>query len=395
MTHKKKWLSLIVVILIGAVFFASGFYFGKKEKIVINPLEDADFRVLNQVYDLIEKNHPEFDNVDDKDLAYGAVKGMLEALGDDHTAFLTPERSKIFMEDVSGEFQGVGIEIGVREGEIRVISPVKGTPAYKAGIKSGDVITAIDGEPVEDITIEEVVVAIRGPKGTEVVLEIKRDGETRDISITRDVIEMPSMKWELIEKEIAYIQLFSFHENTKKEFSTVAEDISESSASKIILDLRGNPGGVLDIAIDIASYFLEPGKIVLLTGEKRSEDNTIIKRSFGVNPLFSDYPVVVLINEGSASASEILAGALKDQRDAVVVGKQSFGKGSIQTMQTLIDGSVLKITERYFFTPNGSVINEKGISPDIKVELTEEDVETEKDPQLKKAVEAIKNINNK
>lgn len=386
----NMWRNILIFFVIGTAFFTSGFYVGKENQIIINPLEDIDFTIFNEVYHFIEKKHPEFENLTEEEVVYGAVEGMLRALGDDYTSFFSPERSILFMEDISGEFQGVGMEIGVRDGELRIISPLKNTPAYNAGIKAGDVITTVDGKEVANLTIEDAVLMIRGPEGTEVVLEIEREGEVKKISIIRDVINIPTVEWEIIEEDIAYIQIFSFYDSLKKDFSLIAKKISEEGkAKKIIIDLRGNPGGILDVAVDIASYFLEPGETVILTGKTKNESDEIIKKKTGIDAVLANYPVVVIIDQGSASASEILAGALKDQINAVIVGEKSFGKGSVQSMQSLSDGSVLKITERYFFTPNKSIINEVGISPDIEILLTEKDIEEGRDPQLQAAVKVL------
>jgi carboxyl-terminal processing protease len=391
----NMWRNILIFFVIGAALFAGGFYVGKENQVIINPLEEVDFTVFTEVYHFIEKKHPEFENLSEEEVVYGAVEGMLRALGDDYTSFFTPERSALFMEDITGEFQGVGMEIGVRDGELRVISPLKNTPAYKSGIKAGDVITTVDGEEVANLTIEDAILMIRGPEGTEVVLGIERDGESKKVSITRDVIVIPTVEWEVIEEDTAYIQIFSFYDSLKKDFGSIAKKISEDKEiKKIIIDLRGNPGGVLDVAVDVASYFLEPGETVLLTGKTKNESDEVIKKKIGVSALLANYPVVVIIDQGSASASEILAGALKDQINAVIVGEKSFGKGSIQSMQSLSDGSVLKITERYFFTPNKSVINEVGISPDVEVLLTEEDIEEGRDPQLQEALNVVNNDNN-
>ncbi|MEA2092526.1 MAG: S41 family peptidase [Patescibacteria group bacterium] len=386
----NMWRNILIFFVIGTAFFTSGFYVGKENQIIINPLEDIDFTIFNEVYHFIEKKHPEFENLTEEEVVYGAVEGMLRALGDDYTSFFSPERSILFMEDISGEFQGVGMEIGVRDGELRIISPLKNTPAYNAGIKAGDVITTVDGKEVANLTIEDAVLMIRGPEGTEVVLEIEREGEVKKISIIRDVINIPTVEWEIIEEDIAYIQIFSFYDSLKKDFSLIAKKISEEGkAKKIIIDLRGNPGGILDVAVDIASYFLEPGETVILTGKTKNESDEIIKKKTGIDAVLANYPVVIIIDQGSASASEILAGALKDQINAVIVGEKSFGKGSVQSMQSLSDGSVLKITERYFFTPNKSIINEVGISPDIEILLTEKDIEEGRDPQLQAAVKVL------
>jgi carboxyl-terminal processing protease len=385
---KSKNLSFFLLFIIfGAIFFATGFYFGKGQKVFINPSEKINFSFVGEVYDLLQQNFPGFENFDEKKLVYGVIKGMLESLDDPHTTFYDPERSKIFLEDVSGEFQGIGIEIGIRKGLLQVIAPLKNTPAYKVGLRAGDVILTIDGESTEDILLEEAVQKIRGPKGKSVILEIIRDGEVREFEIIRDIIKIPSIDWEIIEKDIAYIQLYHFHENIDNDFSRVGREILNSSAKKIILDLRNNPGGFFGSSISISSRFIEQGEVVVIQTDLKEKETLL--RTTGEPPIFLDYPIVVLINEGTASASEIVAGALKDQRGAIIVGTNSFGKGSIQRIHDLSDGSIVKITEKYFLTPKGTIIDKEGIKPDVKVEITEEDIENNNDPQLNEAVKII------
>ncbi len=385
--------TLILVIVLGAVFFATGFYFGKSERVVVDPSEKIDFSLFGEVYHLLEENFPGFEEVSEQDLIYGIIRGMIDSLGDPHTTFFDPERSKIFLEDVSGEFEGVGIEIGIRDGKLKVISPLKNTPAYHIGIRSQDVIFSIDEVSTKDMSLEEAVMKIRGPKGELVTLEIERKGEIKEFNIVRDTIKIPSIEWEIVEENIAHIQLFHFHENIEADFASVTREVLNSPAEKVILDLRNNPGGVFNAAISISGRFIESGETVVIQTRGKEGDREKIKTN-GAPPVFLDYPLVVLVNEGSASASEILAGALRDQRNTPIIGKTSFGKGSIQRMHTLQDGSIIKITEKYFLTPEGREIDNKGIIPDIEVEITEEDIEKEKDPQLEKAIEELLNKEN-
>jgi carboxyl-terminal processing protease len=388
----KKPLILLLLILFGASFFATGFYFGKGEKIFIDPSEKIDFSFFGEVYYLLQENFPDFENINDKKIVYGVIEGMISALDDPHTTFFDPERSKIFLEDVSGEFEGVGIEIGIRKGGLQVIAPLKNTPADKAGLRAGDIILAINEETTEDILIEEAVKKIRGPKGEAVVLEIFRDGEVKEITVVRDVIKIPSVEWEIIENDIAYIQLYHFHENITKDFSEISREILNSSAKKIILDLRNNPGGFFTASISISSKFINPGEVVVIETNLTDREKDNLLRTSGGPPIFLDYPVVVLINEGTASAAEIVAGALRDQRNIKIVGANSYGKGSIQRLHDLSDGSMIKITERYFLTPNGTVIDKEGIKPDVEVEVKEEDIEKKIDPQLNEAIKIIKEL---
>jgi len=383
----KKILVVILILCLGAVIFASGFYIGKGEKVYLDPSEEIDLLLLSEVYYLLKEKHPAFDELEERDLVYGIIKGMVGALEDPHTVFLNPERSKFIKEDISGEFEGVGIEIGIRNGNLKVISPIESTPAYEAGIEKGDIILTIDGVSTDGFVIEDAVSRIRGPKGEEVVLGIEREGKEKEISIVRDVIELPSVTWEIIEEDIAYIRLSHFHEEVSRDFAKAAQEIRESSAKGIILDLRGNPGGIFGVAIDIASYFMETNNTITIeTGAKGEEDKERKIKATRVSPKITDYPLVVLINEGSASASEIVVGALRDNRSTPVIGMNSFGKGSIQRLHSLSDGSSLKLTERYFLTPEGKIIDGEGIEPDFEEEFGEED------QQLQKAVEVLKEI---
>jgi carboxyl-terminal processing protease len=389
MKINKLW-KFIFFLLLGTAFFVAGFYFGKGEKIIVDPSARIDFSLFGEVYYLLEENFPNFADIDEKKLEYGIIRGLLSALGDPHTSFFDPEKSKVFLEDVSGEFEGIGVEIGIRDNNLQVISPIKNTPAYRAGMRSGDVIVSIDGESTKGITLDEAVVKIRGPKGEEVSLEIFRNGEYKEITIIRETIKIPSIEWELLHDNIAHIKLFHFHENVVQDFSVISREILNSPAESIILDLRNNPGGVLGAAISISSKFIESGEVVVLeTGSKDMDDANPI-RALGTSPVFLEYPIVIIINEGTASAAEILAGALRDQREIQIVGQNSFGKGSIQRMHTLDDGSVIKITEKYFLTPNGIVIEEEGLVPDLEIEITLEEIEAGEDPQLEAAIELIK-----
>jgi len=304
---------------------------------------------------------------------------------------MPPEDAKVFKEDVSGEFQGVGMEIGIRQGQLTVIAPLEGTPADKAGLRAGDKIIKIDGKDTRGIIIDEAVKLIRGPKGTEVTLTVFRDGwpEAKDFNIIREVIEIPSLTWEMKDSDIAYIKLYHFSSIASSAFSKAALEILNSKAEKIILDLRNNPGGYLEVAQDIAGWFLERGAVVAIEdfGENKEAKEYNAK---GPAKLLS-YPTVVLINQGSASGSEILAGALRDNRGIKLVGEKSFGKGSVQELKELTKGS-LKVTVARWLTPQGTLIADKGLEPDFVVEMTEEDIEKDRDPQLEKAIEILKGL---
>ncbi|MCX6765095.1 MAG: S41 family peptidase [Candidatus Nealsonbacteria bacterium] len=394
--NNKDRLNILLFVVIFLIVFNIGYQAGKLNVVckVCAP-EKVDMSLFWDVWDRVSNAYIDNTKIDQQKMIYGATSGMVKSLGDPYTVFFSPEENKSFSEDVKGSFEGVGMEIDIRKNQLQVVSPIEGTPAFKAGIKAGDKILKIDDLFTTDMTVEEAVSHIKGPKGTSVTLTIFRDGwdTSKEIKITRDVIEVPSVKWELKndgKEDIAYIKLSHFNENTSYKFIQVANDISKSSAKKIVLDLRNNPGGYLDVAVDIAGYFLDRNKIVTIEdfGGKQAEE--VLKASG--NSVFLNYPTVILINQGSASASEILAAALKENNKIQLIGEKSFGKGSVQELQNLPDGSSLKVTIAHWLTPNRNLINEKGLEADVKVELTQDDSSNNKDPQLDKALEIISNI---
>ncbi|MBU2635271.1 S41 family peptidase [Patescibacteria group bacterium] len=383
----------IVLIVVVFAIFGVGFLVGRNTVVCkFCPPEDLDFSLFWEAWHKIQQEYVNPGDIDIQELIYGSISGMVESIGDPYTIFFNPRDTKKFLEDIGGEFEGIGAEIGIREGQLQIIAPLEGTPAQRAGLRPGDKIIKIDGVSTIDITIEEAVTLIRGAKGTEVILTIVRDewDSSEDFIIKRAVIEVPSLKWELLEENIAYIKLYHFSEKIDQDFKEIATEILKTPAEKIILDLRNNPGGYLERSQDIAGWFLEKGQVVVIEdfGEKREQE---IYKAKG-NSKFSDYPLVILINQGSASASEILASALRDNRAIKMIGETSFGKGSVQKLESLRDGSSLKITIANWLTPNGDLITDKGLEPDIKVEMTEQDYEQERDPQLNKAIEIIKEI---
>lgn len=388
--NKKFNLFFLTIAIFGV--FAFGFWTGQENKIcdVCQP-EDINFSLFWEAYNKIQEKFVDREKIDIQKIIYGAISGMVNSLDDPYTVFFPPEDTKKFKEDVEGVFEGVGMQIDIKKGQLQVVAPLEGTPAQKAGLRAGDKIIKVDDTLTADLTLDEVVSLIRGPRGTEVVLTIFREGwdETKDFRIVRGVIEVPSLKWELMEDDIAYIKLYQFSKKALFDFTEAVFEISDSPANKIILDLRNNPGGLLTVAQDIAGWFLEKGDIVVIEDFRDRED--IEYKAYG-NGVFLDYKIVVLINEGSASGSEILAGALRDNRDILLIGEKSFGKGSVQELDELRGGSSLKITIAKWLTPKGEFITETGLEPDVKVEMSIEDYNEERDPQLNKAVEVIKNL---
>jgi len=392
---KKNIFILILSISALLITFALGVSVGKLQvECPVCPPQDIDFSLFWEAYYELQDKFSDKGKIDVEKMIYGAISGMVKSLGDPYTVFLNPEESKKFEEDVRGEFEGVGMEIGIKKGQLTVITPLEGTPAQRAGIRAGDKIVKIEDKLTVDITIDEAVSLIRGEKGTEVTLTILREGweNSKEIKIIRDVIEVPSLEWEIKEGNIAYLKLSHFTERAGIDFSQVAIEILNSPSEKIILDLRNNPGGFLEVAQDIAGWFLERGQVVVIEDFGGGKENKEYKAR--ANGRFLGYPTVVLINQGSASASEILAGALRDHRQILLIGEKSFGKGSIQELSQLKGGSSLKITIAKWLTPNGNLITDVGLTPDIEVEMTEEDYEEERDPQLDKAIaiEIIKQL---
>ncbi len=388
-----------LLIVIGLSIFL-GFYIGKSQapspvtgvsNIDSGQPDDVDFSLFWDAWQLIQKKFVGRDSLDYQAMVYGAISGMVGSLNDPYTVFLDPDDAKRFLEDVSGVFEGVGMEVGVRKGELQVIAPLENTPAQRAGLRPGDRIIQIDDINTINMKLDEAVRLIRGPKGTEVILTIFRDGDdkTYDVPVIRDVIEVPSLKWELKEDNIAYIKLYQFSEIAESDFQETALEILNSDAEKIILDLRNNPGGYLEISQRIAGWFLKRGEMVVI--EDFGEEKKAKEYKAKGNERLLYYPIVILINRGSASASEILAGALRDNRDVVLIGETSFGKGSVQQLEGL-KNTRLKITVANWLTPKGELIAGVGLKPDIEVEMTTEDYDEGRDPQLNKALEIIKSF---
>lgn len=392
-------LFFIGLVVLGAYFY--GYEVGKDQARIV-PIEGVanleegqpaavDFSLFWDAWRILQEKYAG-GALDYQAMVYGAVQGMVEALGDPYTVFMDPEATKRFKDDISGSFEGVGMEIGIRGVELKVISPLEGTPAMLAGLRPGDSIITVDGTFARGLGIEEAVSLIRGPRGTNVVLGVLREGwsEPRDFEITRAVIEIPSLQWEVVEGNVAHVKLFHFSDQASRTFSTAVGEILSSPADRIVLDLRNNPGGFLEVAVDIAGWFLDRGQTVVIEdfgGEL--QEQTYEARG---NGRLGSYPLIILMNEGSASASEILAGALRDHKGAQIVGEKSFGKGSVQQLETLAEGAALKVTVANWLTPLRNLITDVGLEPDVTVELTAEDFDQGLDPQLDKALELVKNL---
>lgn len=321
---------------------------------------------------------------------WGAIEGLVKSYGDPYTVFLPPEEAKMFQDDISGNFEGVGMEIGLnQDGILTVIAPLKNTPAERAGIHSGDIILAIDGKSTEGMTTDAAVKLIRGRKGTTVTFTILREGETREIVVVRDTINIPTLDQSYdLENDIYTIALYEFSGTSANLFSRALADFRNSGADSLIIDLRGNPGGYLDAAVAISSHFLPRGEVVV-TEDYRGTERTTVHRSSGKGSVPAGTDIVVLINQGSASASEILAGALQDHDVATLIGTRSFGKGSVQELINVGGGGALKVTVARWLTPNGTSISEGGLAPDISIERALADVTSGNDPQMDRAIEFL------
>lgn len=317
------------------------------------------------VLDLVDKNYVE--SIDKKEAIYGAIKGMLEEL-DPHSSFMTPEEYTTFQETTSGSFGGLGITITMKNDLLTVMSAIEDTPAWQAGIKGGDVIALINGEPTSNMTIDEAVKKMRGAAGSKIKLTITRKGKEKpiDLTLTRAIIKIKSVKYDMVDKEIGYIRLTQFQENSYVEMTEAIKSLTKSGAKGVLLDLRNNGGGLLSEAIAIASIFLPVNKTVVFTKERDKKEKHYKTES--VNYSNRTIPMVIIVNEWSASASEIIAGSMQDYKRAIVLGKSTFGKGSVQSIIQLSDGSAVRLTTSRYYTPEARSIQGVGIKPDIEVE---------------------------
>ncbi len=368
---KKKYFFRELLVIFSLVFLV--FICGGYKYISAGTKEDyKNIESFTEVLSKIEENY--VDETQAKDLIYGAIKGMVKTL-DPHSFFMTPDEYKELMIETKGEFSGVGIEITIKDDLLTVVSPIEGTPAFEAGIKAGDQIIKIEGKSTKDFTIHKAVKLIRGPKGTDIKLTIKRSGEEEPIAfvITRDIIPLTSVRYHIMPFDIGYIRISNFRGNTGKELSDGLENLKENAELKgLIIDIRNNPGGLLSQAVKVADKFLDSGVIVSIKGRDNKEEKSFAHENSDTR----DCPIIVLVNEGSASASEIVAGALQDNKRALILGTPTFGKGSVQTLFPLSDGSGLKLTTALYHTPSGRSIQASGIEPDIAVPFIQPDKKT-------------------
>jgi carboxyl-terminal processing protease len=367
-----------------------------------------ELKTFTEVLSYVEANY--VDEVEPEKLVHGAIRGMLRTL-DSHSSFMPPEVYREMQVETEGKFGGLGIEITIRDDILTVVSPIEGTPAYRAGIKAADRIVSVEGESTKDMSLIEAVRRLRGPADTNVTIGIMREGftEPKDFILTRAIIHIRSVDSKVLPDGVGYVKLRSFHKNTSEELAAELEELDQSKVNALVLDLRNNPGGLLEQAIAVTNEFISSGKLIVYTkGRLANQNMKGFSKSDGSH---SDYPMVILVNGGSASASEIVAGALQDLERAKLVGTKTFGKGSVQTIIPLSNGAGLRLTTAKYYTPSGRVIHEKGIVPDVVIEeppppkeepgqeqplrqrrLSLPDDDLSIDPQLQKAVEVLKGL---
>ena len=388
MNRKSQPLTLLVVLLILLVFFGAGCGLFQAKSDSVPEEVPPEFDTLWEVWQSLSEYYVNKEALDPEELIQGAIEGLIEALGDPYTAYLDLEAYELIWSAYEGSFEGIGAVVAMEDGELTVISPIRGAPAEQQGIRAGDRILEIDGETTSGMTLTEAVLKIRGPKGTAITLLILHQGETEpvEIEITREEIDIDTVYLEMLPGNIAHIELIHFSLRTDQEVSSVLSDALESGATAIILDLRGNPGGVLNTVINVADEFLDSGIILY----QADDDGNIMeewKASSG--GLAADLPLAVLVDGGSASGSEVLAGALQDHGRAPLIGTTTYGKGSVQLIHELSDGTALYVTWARWLTPNGHLIEGQGLTPDFEVPITEEDIAQGIDPQLERAIDYL------
>jgi carboxyl-terminal processing protease len=399
-SSKRISLAVAVLIVLGLTYTV-GFKFGEKsipaESLIASvtnkngSIDNVDFATFWKAWKILDdKFSSAATSTTNQERVWGAIKGMTESLGDPYTVFFPPAEAEIFKSEIAGSFSGVGMEVGVKDGRLAVVSPIKGSPADKAGVRAGDFILKIDDADSITMSTDNAVKLIRGKRGTVVALTLSREGEKAPlvISITRDIIDIPTIKSEKTKDGIFVISLYSFSANSANLFRDALKEFVASGSNKLIFDLRGNPGGYLEAAVDMASWFLPSGKVIV---SEQSQSGSIDKdfRSKGYDIFTDKLRMVILVDGGSASASEIVAGALSEHGKAVLVGAKTFGKGSVQELIPITDDTSIKVTVARWLTPKGRSISHEGITPDHLVPVTPDDLKAKKDVQMEKAVEIL------
>ena len=402
-----KWLRgclrLTIVALLVAFLTSVAFWAGFAARAAVSPSltemvsrnaptseEEEVFRIFWEAWGILKRDF--YGEVPDaQEMTYSAIQGVIDSLDDQYTAFLEPEVAAIVREDMSGSFEGIGAVVNMtEEGRLEIVRTFKDKPADRAGLRSGDIVLAVDGTSIEDMSIFEAIALIRGPAGTTVRLTISREGvpEPFVVEVVRERIEMPVVESRMLEYDIAYLRLTSFTAQAANQLEAELRTLMAEKPKGLVFDLRDNPGGFLNEAVDIASQFVGEGNI-LIERMKGGREREYPARKGG---LATDIPMVVLVNGGTASASEIVAGAIQDAGRGILIGEQTLGKGSVQLSYYLSDSSELRVTSAHWLTPKGRAIHEVGLAPDIQVEMTEEDLETGRDPQLDRAIEYLRGV---
>lgn len=390
----SKLAKIIAILVIALIFYFAGYLVGHKNivfeenfqpKVLNTELgkpKDVDFSIFWDAWKLVTEKY--VGEYSPQKMVYGAIKGMIEALGDPYSTFLEPGANKVLLEDLSGAIQGIGAELSKKDDQLIIVAPLDDSPAQKAGLQAQDEILEINGESTINISLDQAIEKIRGPAGSEVTLLINRSDlkEPKEFKIERAVITIKSVQREM-KDNIGIIKITQFADDTKDLTIQAADELLKKNPKAIILDLRNNPGGYLETSIDVASLFMDRGVVV----KEQYKDGRKEELNTTLDGKLKNLPVFVLVNEGSASASEIVAGALRDSRNAAIIGKKTFGKGSVQELENLSSGSALKITVAKWLTPKDKTIDKEGIKPDIEVDLTDADLASDRDPQLDRALE--------
>ena len=366
----SKTMKIMIISLLSGILLALSFGAGCALGVKTSPNSDLGLEIVEEAWSILFHDYVDRDKLDTSTLSQAAIKGMVEALDDPYTSYLDAETYQLSLSSLEGKFEGIGAQVGIRDEQLMIIAPIADSPAAKAGIRAGDTILEINGRATSEMSLAEAVLNIRGTKGTPVTLLILHQDETKpdEIEIVRAEIELPSVKFEM-RGDVAYINITYFSQRTGKELSLVLRDITQEASIGIILDLRSNPGGSLEAVVDVASHFLTEGVVVNVVDSQGKYTTMIVKH----NEITTDLPLVILVDSYSASGSEVLAGALQDYARATLAGTKTYGKGSVNILRQLKDGSGLYITTARWLTPNGRLIEGEGLSPDYELELNGDD----------------------
>ena len=380
---------LIMVLASGGMGFAAGWYLKPQPTPSPTPPStelEQRFRIVWEAWDILQRDFHRQGPLDEQKMVRGAVDGMVRSLGDPYTVFVEPVQAKIFDQDLEGSFEGIGATVDLVDGYLVIVEPLPDSPALKAGLRPGDVVLEVDGKPLKDVELMQAIALIRGPKGTPVRLLIQRKGEAQpfEVSVVRQKIDLPTVSFRMLDKGIAYVRLTEFNSQATARLENALKGLMAQNPTGLVLDLRGNPGGYLHIAVQVASEFIREGPIVT----ESDRNGKVTEHNAQGQGLALDVPLVVLVDAGSASASEIVAGAIQDTGRGTLIGRQTLGKGSAQVAHTLSDGSSLRVTVTRWYTPKGHQLDGKGLTPDIVVPL-DPSQPADKDAVLERAIQFL------